>query len=121
MAIGTNSKSDPPLNPPFVFRHPDDYSMVYGVASSLEQLTELLPLIPYYVIEYHLYRVDRTNTIHCDLCNWIRLIIKDERLADAVHELGVSMRDPMKAKKDLVSLLRNTVQTSAQLESEPRQ
>ncbi len=103
-----------PINPPFVFRDPDNFSLTYGEAHSLEELEQLLPLVPFSIIEYHLYRLDQHSNVHCDLCNWIRYIIKNPVLALRIRKLAIAMFDPMKAKKELVSIIRTANGTEHQ-------
>lgn len=99
-----NKETTKPINPPFVFRDPNSPKKIYGSASNLQELAEILPYIPYFSIEYHLYRVESDDSVSSDLGLWIRYIVGMNSLSDEVEKLGTSI-DGLELKDKLVSLI----------------
>ncbi len=93
-----------PINPPFVFRDPSSPKKIYGSASNLQELAEILPYIPYFSIEYHLYRVESDDTVSSDLGLWIRYIVGLNSLSDEIEKLGATV-DGLELKDKLVKMI----------------
>ncbi len=99
-----NKETTKPINPPFVFRDPDSPKKIYGSACNLQELAEILPYIPYFSIEYHLYRVESDDTISSDLGLWIRYIVGLNSLSDEIEKLGASV-EGLELKDELVNII----------------
>ncbi len=99
-----NKETAKPINPPFVFRDPNSPMKIYGSASNLQELAEILPYIPYFSIEYHLYRVESDDTISSDLGLWMRYIIGLNSLSDEIEKLGASV-EGLELKDELISMI----------------
>ena len=93
-----------PINPPFVFRDPNSPKKVFGTAYSLQELDEILPFIPYFSIEYHIYRVEADQSISSDLGLWVRYILSLESLSDKVEKLGEDYTG-LDLKEQLIQLI----------------
>ena len=75
-----------PISPPFIFRDPNSPKKIFGMAYSLRELAEVLPYIPYFSIEYHIYRVETDNSVSSDLGLWIRYIVGLNELSDEIEK-----------------------------------
>ncbi len=93
-----------PINPPFVFRDPSFPKKIYGSACNLKELAEILPYIPYFSIEYHLYRIESDDTVSSDLGLWMRYIVGLNSLSDEIELLGASV-EGLELKDKLVNLI----------------
>lgn len=100
----SNSQSAKPISPPFVFRDPNTPEKIYGTAESLQELAAVLPYIPYFSIEYHIYRVEKEGSISSDLGLWIRYILGLNELADKVENVGSTV-EGLELKDKLISLI----------------
>ena len=74
------------------------------MAYSLRELAEVLPYIPYFSIEYHIYRVETDNSISSDLGLWIRYILGLNDLSDEIEKLG-SSHSGLNLKDQLIKLI----------------
>lgn len=101
---GTNNQSTKPISPPFIFRDPNSPEKIYGMAHSLQELTEILPFIPYFSIEFHSYRVESDSSISSDLGLWLRYILSLNELADEIEKLASSI-EGLDLKEKLIQLL----------------
>ncbi|MHA1202017.1 MAG: DUF5752 family protein [Candidatus Heimdallarchaeaceae archaeon] len=99
-----NKETTKPINPPFVFRDPNSPKKIYGSACNLQELAEILPYIPYFSIEYHLYRVESDDTVSSDLGLWIRYIVGLNSLSDEIEKLGASV-EGLELKDELVNMI----------------
>jgi len=99
-----NKETTKPINPPFVFRDPESPKKIYGSACNLHELAEILPFIPYFSIEYHLYRIESDETVSSDLGLWTRYIVGLNSLSDEIEKLGASV-DGLELKDKLVNLI----------------
>ena len=99
-----NKEAAKPINPPFVFRDPNSPKKIYGSACNLQELAEILPYIPYFSIEYHLYRVESDDTVSSDLGLWIRYIVGLNSLSDEIEKLGATV-DGLELKDELVNMI----------------
>ncbi|MHA1686409.1 MAG: DUF5752 family protein [Candidatus Heimdallarchaeaceae archaeon] len=100
----TATLSSKPINPPFVFRDPNHPNQVFGSASSVRELAEILPYIPYFSIEYHVHRIEQDNTVYCDLAAWLRYVLGLSELADQVEKIS-STYSGLELKEQLVQLI----------------
>lgn len=101
---GENNKSTKPISPPFIFRDPDSPKKIFGMAYSLQELAQILPYIPYFSIEYHIYRVEADNTVASDLGLWIRYILGMNILSDTVEETGHT-HNGLELKEKLIEIV----------------
>ncbi|MHA2307918.1 MAG: DUF5752 family protein [Candidatus Heimdallarchaeaceae archaeon] len=99
-----NSKSAKPISPPFIFRDPDSPKKIFGMAYSLQELAQILPYIPYFSIEYHMYRVEADDTVASDLGLWIRYILGMNELADTIEETGRT-HNGLELKEKLIEIV----------------
>ncbi|MCG3226667.1 MAG: hypothetical protein H7645_07095 [Candidatus Heimdallarchaeota archaeon] len=99
-----NNKSAKPISPPFIFRDPESPKKIFGMAYSLQELAQILPYIPYFSIEYHLYRVEADNTVASDLGLWIRYILGMNELSDTIEETG-SIHNGLELKEKLIEIV----------------
>ena len=99
-----NNGTTKPINPPFVFRDPNSPKKIYGSACNLQELAQILPYIPYFSIEYHIYRVESDNTVSSDLGLWIRYIIGSNSLSDKIEALGASI-EGLDLKDQLIDII----------------
>jgi hypothetical protein len=99
-----NNETAKPINPPFVFRDPNSPKKIYGSACNLQELAEILPYIPYFSIEYHLYRIESDDTVSSDLGLWMRYIVGLNSLSDEIEKLGASV-EGLELKDELVNMI----------------
>lgn len=99
-----NKETAKPINPPFVFRDPNSPKKIYGSACNLQELAEILPYIPYFSIEYHLYRVESDDTVSSDLGLWMRYIVGLNSLSDEIERLGASV-EGLELKDELINMI----------------
>ena len=93
-----------PISPPFIFRDPNSPKIIFSVAHTLQELVEILPYVPFFSIEFHLYRIEKDNSVISDLGSWIRYILGLEELSKEVERLG-SEFDGLELKEKFVHLM----------------
>ena len=98
------NESAKPISPPFIFRDPNSPKKIFGMAYSLQELAQILPYIPYFSIEYHMYRVESDDTVASDLGLWIRYILGLNELSDTIEEMG-STHEGLELKEKLIDLV----------------
>lgn len=104
----TGNSTFKPINPPFVFRDPNNPNQIFGSASSIRELAEILPYVPYFSIEHHMHRIEQDNSIHCDLAIWIRYILGFSDLADRVEKLAEE-HNGLELKEHLINLINENI------------
>ncbi len=93
-----------PISPPFTFRDPNDPNTLFGCATTLCELYHILPFVPYYSIEYHIYRLDSENQVFSDLSSWLYYVLEEKKLAKCIKKLGFKYRG-LDLKEKFISLL----------------
>jgi hypothetical protein len=99
-----NNKSAKPISPPFIFRDPNSPKKIFGMAYSLQELAQILPYIPYFSIEYHMYRVESDNTVSSDLGLWLRYILGLNELSDTIEGIGQA-HEGLELKEKLIEII----------------
>jgi len=80
------------------------------MAYSLRELAEILPYIPYFSIENHIYRIESDNTVSSDLGLWVRYVLGLNELSDKIEQLGQTLSG-LELKDEFIELINSHILT----------
>jgi len=104
------NEASKPISPPFTFRDPNSPKKIFGMAYSLRELAEILPYIPYFSIENHIYRIESDNTVSSDLGLWVRYVLGLNELSDKIEQLGQTLSG-LELKDEFIELINSHILT----------